>query len=139
MENTSKALIIAGEILFAIIVLSVGVFIYISFQEGTKPYNKTLTNKEIESFNNKFLQYINSDNTIKAQDIVTIRNLAENSEEIKVTIKIMPDITNDEVLKNNVGGSEVTKYKVTKLNYYEKTDNNPYIIGAIKNITIEKQ
>ena len=55
MENASKALIIAGAILLAILIISLGILIY-NQASGVATEN-SMDEVAIQTFNNKFLQY----------------------------------------------------------------------------------
>lgn len=55
MENASKALIIAGAILLAILIISLGIMIY--QQASGVVNNNAMSEVDINSFNQKFLQY----------------------------------------------------------------------------------
>lgn len=55
MENASKALIIAGAILLAILLISLGIMIFNQAQDTVT--NSGMTEAELTSFNNKFVKY----------------------------------------------------------------------------------
>ena len=55
MENASKALIIAGAILLAILIISLGIMIY--QQASGVVNNNAMSEVDISSFNQKFTQY----------------------------------------------------------------------------------
>jgi len=55
MENASKALIIAGAILLAIVIISLGLVVVNNTRSVTD--NANLNAQEIETFNNKFIAY----------------------------------------------------------------------------------
>ena len=55
MENASKALIIAGAILLAIVIISLGLVVVNNTRSVTD--NANLNAQEIETFNNKFVAY----------------------------------------------------------------------------------
>ena len=55
MENASKALIIAGAILLAILIISLGIMIY--NQASGVVNNNAMSEVDISSFNQKFEQY----------------------------------------------------------------------------------
>lgn len=55
MENASKALIIAGAILLAILIISLGILIFNQAQDTVGSVN--MDEQEIMAFNNKFTQY----------------------------------------------------------------------------------
>lgn len=56
MENASKALIIAGAILLAILIISLGIMIY--NQAAGVVNNNSMTEVEVTTFNQKFEQYL---------------------------------------------------------------------------------
>ena len=55
MENASKALIIAGAILLAILIISLGILIY--NQASGIVSSNSMSEVDIQTFNNKFTQY----------------------------------------------------------------------------------
>ena len=55
MENASKALIIAGAILLAILLISLGIMIFGQAQDTVN--NSGMSQAEISAFNNKFIKY----------------------------------------------------------------------------------
>ena len=64
MENASKALIIAGAILLAILIISLGIMIY--QQASGVVNNNSMTEVDVSTFNSKFEQYLGSqDDTYK--------------------------------------------------------------------------
>lgn len=84
MENASKALLIAGGVFIAIVILSTAIYLYTSFSNQTKEYDSIMSATELQKFNSKFDVYIGRNN-ITAQEMSTIINLAKeynNSVEI---------------------------------------------------------
>lgn len=57
MENASKALLIAGAILLAILIIAIGMFIYNSAQATVTDSITSMSTSEIEAFNNNFSTY----------------------------------------------------------------------------------
>ena len=55
MENASKALIIAGAILLAILLISLGIMIFNQAQDTLS--NNGMSQAEVTAFNNKFIKY----------------------------------------------------------------------------------
>ena len=55
MENASKALIIAGAILLAIVIISLGLIVVNNTRETVD--NANLNEQEIQAFNDKFINY----------------------------------------------------------------------------------
>ncbi len=57
MENASQALIIAGAILLAILIIAIGMYIYNSAQATINDSISSMSTQEIEAFNNNFESY----------------------------------------------------------------------------------
>ena len=55
MENASKALIIAGAILLAILLISLGIIIFSQAQDTVN--NSGMTQAELQTFNEQFVKY----------------------------------------------------------------------------------
>lgn len=77
MENASQALIIAGTILVALLVLSVGVYLVISYSKVGESYEQSQITDADVKFNTNFTKLSNRTD-ILAQEIITIKNFAEN-------------------------------------------------------------
>lgn len=88
MENATRALLIAGGVLIAILILSVGVYLYVLYSNQTQQYNEVISLTELQKFNRKFEVYIGRKD-IRAQEIVSIVNLAkENSGQVQIYLGI---------------------------------------------------
>lgn len=80
MENASKALIIAGAILLAILIISLGILIY--NQASGVVTNNSMDEVSIQTFNNKFLQYAGEQKGSSVRALVSqvnASNAAENT------------------------------------------------------------
>ncbi len=80
MENASKALIIAGAILLAILIISLGILIY--NQASGVVTNNSMDEVSIQTFNNKFLQYAGEQKGSSVRALVSqvnASNAADNS------------------------------------------------------------
>ncbi len=87
MENATKALLIAGGVLIAIIMLSVGVALYSIYSNQAKEYDQIVSDTEIQKFNSKFIIYIGRTD-ITPQEVASAVNLArEYNDQIIVNIK----------------------------------------------------
>ena len=87
MENASKALIIAGAILLAILLISLGIMVY-NQAKGTVN-DADLSAEAAQTFNTKFTSYGGTQSGTKLNsllDAVTASN-GTSSHEIKVTVK----------------------------------------------------
>lgn len=88
MENASKALLIAGGVLIAIIILSIALFLYSLYANRAKEYSQIMSTTELQKFNSKFETYVGR-NDITAQEIVSVVNLAkEYNGQVKIYLGI---------------------------------------------------
>lgn len=89
MENASKALIIAGAILLAILIISLGILIY--NQASGVVNNNAMSEVEAQNFNQKFTQYEGNSvrgTTVRAlYQAVLSNNNSQDSDERKVAIE----------------------------------------------------
>lgn len=85
MENASKALIIAGAILLAILLISLGIMIFNQAQDTVN--NSGMTQAEITTFNNKFLKY---EGTQKGSVVKSLVNevIASNADSSNPVVKV---------------------------------------------------
>ena len=65
MENASKAVIMAGGVLIAIAVISLGLYVYRNYQDYAAANEQLLSISNITSFNRFYESYINSDGRIR--------------------------------------------------------------------------
>ena len=97
MENASKALIIAGAILLAILIISLGIMIY--NQAAGVVNNNSMTEAEVNSFNQKFEQYIG--NNVRGSSVnalisaVNTNNMSTDDDSERVTLEGVSENTND--------------------------------------------
>jgi flagellar basal body-associated protein FliL len=121
MENASQALIIAGGILIAIIVLSVGVYLFVNYSKVSESYEKLQENKEINKFNTNFTKF--KDRTdITAQEIITLKNFVTNynkQNETNVKVEYPYNTMKDaEFIKNySVNNDGIIYFKCTDIEY----------------------
>lgn len=79
MENASKALIISGSVLLAIMIVSMGVRLKASFQNTADAYLQNLDTNNIKKYNSYFEVYADPTKTITAQEIVTLVEFAKKT------------------------------------------------------------
>ncbi len=87
MENASKALIIAGAILLAILIISLGILIY--NQAAGVVNNNAMSEVEMQNFNQKFTQYVGKQrgSTVRALlQAVLSNNMSTDSDSRKVEV-----------------------------------------------------
>ena len=83
MENASKALIIAGAILIAIVLITLGVVILQQGDSTTQTGETALNSREIESFNSQFQKYegdsVSGTNVKALINAINSSNAAQNN------------------------------------------------------------
>lgn len=77
MENASKALIIAGEVLIGVLLLTLMVVVFHAMGIFSQTVNDNIAEKNIAQFNAQFLGFEGRKN-LTAQDVVTMGNLARD-------------------------------------------------------------
>ena len=80
MENASKALLMAAEVLIGILVLTLGMYFYMSFSATSKELQEESARTQIDIFNAQFTSIANKEN-ITIYDVVTLANLAKENKE----------------------------------------------------------
>ncbi len=131
MENASKALIIAGAILLAILLISLGIMIFNQAQDTVT--NSGMKEAEVTAFNGKFLKYEGKQKGTMVKSLVQevlANNAGENNAERQVTI------TSTVVVKSSSGDKN---YKTDAVK-----NNTTYTIsldydrnGLVNNINIK--
>lgn len=121
MENASKALLIAGGVLIAIIILTIGVTLYTMYSKQSKEYNEIFSATEISKFNSKFEVYIGRTD-ITAQEIVTVVNLAK---QYNNTVKIKVDSTILQFNKTNTPENFIMENLNNTFSFVNGTNDNP--------------
>lgn len=74
MENASKALLMAAGVLIGMLVISLAVYLFISFGSTSAEIHKQNEEQQIAQFNSQFVSYEEKSCTI--YDVVTVANLA---------------------------------------------------------------
>lgn len=78
MENASKALLMAASVLIGTIILSLAVYLYISFTGSANKMGKQMEEGQLQQFNNKFTSYVDKKN-LTIYDVVTVANMAKDN------------------------------------------------------------
>ena len=89
MENASKALIMAGGVLIGVLIISLAVYLFVSFGQTSAEINSENSQKQLSQFNAKFTSY-EGRNDITIYEILTVASYAnENNEYIKMVTLII--------------------------------------------------
>lgn len=86
MENASKALIMAGAILIAILLISMGVKIFQSTQGIQKPLDDTSKTMAISTFNSQFTNYIGNVNKVQVKNLISKINASNATSDHKIKV-----------------------------------------------------
>ena len=101
MENASKALIIAGAILLAILIIGLGMFIY--NQAADTLDGAQLDGQKVDSYNREFLQY---EGTKQGSQVKTLLN------NIKAHNRNAEDELSENVEGGEPGGIQVEEIRI---------------------------
>lgn len=125
MENASKALLMAGSILIALLIIASAVYLIDKAKQPSDAYYKRVSAQEVEKYNTEITKnftIINGENYVTAQGIVTLQNLLKTSKYAETTsITDLADKlgkTPQEILKKH---SIVTIETKNYLIYYKVT------------------
>lgn len=130
MENASKALLIAGGILIAILIVTVAVYLFANYGSIGKSYDQTLQTTETQKFNENFTRYEGRED-VTIQEIVTLYNYVEEYKEktgAEITISGIGELDLDnpaEAITNNQG------------ELFSVTINNYDTLGRVNQIKIQ--
>ncbi len=138
MENASKALIIAGAILLAILIISLGIMIY--NQAAGVVNNNAMSEVEVTQFNAKFTQY-EGKNLSGAQvnsmlQVVLAHNLAQDTDtEGNSDRQVAVVAGNDSGVSLAKNATTITNRAKTSSSY---TVTCSYTNGLVSSITVSK-
>ncbi len=129
MENAARALTMAAGVLIGIMIISIAVYLFTSLGNTSSEIYSKVEQTKIDKFNSQFLKYYRLD-TCTAHDIVSIANLAKNSNEYYE-------------LEEGSGYNyyvNVSVYNVSeKIEHFEKLDDAKYTEFIQNNSTVEEK
>jgi len=127
MENASKALLLAGGILVSIIILSITVHLFQTYNKVGETYEKSLSVTEIEKHNNNFVKFIGREN-ITIQEIISVVNFTKQyKQQTEIDIKVYigtNDLEDDNAIDLIENYSYVTQSGNTSIKYFKCEANN---------------
>ena len=136
MENASKALLIAGEILIGVMILSIGVFLFRNLAGESREFYEEMEKTTISEFNSRFYKFYGSREVaskkipvaVTIHDITSLANFAKKHNE-------QYEIANESSYSDGTLYVQIdiqgVQTKVEKL-------SNDQIINLIKNNSITK-
>lgn len=78
MENASKALIMAAGVLIGVLILSLAVYLFVSFGTSSAQVHKQNEENQLNEFNTQFTSYEGRED-ITIYDVITVKNLANEN------------------------------------------------------------
>ncbi len=122
MENASKALLMAASVLIGVLVLSLAVYIFVSFGTTSAELHKQQEQQQLIQFNAQFNSYEGKEG-LTIYDVVTVANLATENNiyhefEKRVSITTGKDFYISVILKN-----DANNYVPIERGYNENTTN----------------
>ena len=143
MENASKALIMAGGVLIGVLVISLAVYLFVSFGQTSAEINDENSQKQLTQFNSKFTSYEGKKN-LTIYDAITVAGYANENNKyydndsnyiIIVNLdgkRIDNNLSNIEktIKTQNKKAEELTVYKCEVKDYHEN--------GRVKTINFKK-
>ena len=123
MENASKALLIGGGVLIAILILSIGVYLFVTYGQIGETYEQNLTSGEIKKFNSNFIKFEGRDN-IKAQEIVTLYKFIKSYNEKNDLTTSITVLTVENASGSKIPNSSNSLTETDLVEFIEKNSNN---------------
>lgn len=148
MENASKALTMAAGVIIAVIVISLGIYIFNIFSQYSKEQTEELYSNQVMEFNAQFTKYETMED-ITIYDIISLANYAHNYNQsldnaedrtelgisVKLGITAFENMTDEEkksYINTYMQSEPIPKYKVQDIQYSQVT-------GKVKSITFKQQ
>lgn len=117
MENASNALLIGGGILIAMLILSIGVYLFTNYSDLSASYERTMETTEIQKFNEKFLKFEGRQD-ITIQEIVSLANFVrEYNKENGTSIVVLLQNQNTNLAGDNINLIEEIKNDTENVKY----------------------
>ena len=126
MENATKALLIAGGILIAMLVISLGVLIFMNYREVGTAFVLRISTTQIRKFNSNFTKFEGRED-ITIQEIISLANFVKDYNE-KNNANIIVKIR--EIAGANL--ADISQDSAQKIKMMEENKDNKYIVNLIK-------
>ena len=143
MENSAKALLIAGSILLFVLLSTFTVYVFSRTRDHTNDIYNLMLTSEVDGFNQTFIKY--EDIELKIQDVVSIINLAKDynrKQRLPVVLNVTAEVgtiegvTVKDLLSLDIDINEILKENIdNKFKCYTEFASNS---NLIENIKIEK-
>jgi hypothetical protein len=141
MENASKALIMAAEVLVGVLIITFGVIMVRAFSNYGAATTASMDDTKRTTFNNQFTKYYDS-TTITIHDIITISNLAQENNYLNEYVKkdangkyVLKDVNDSHPYYINVEIAEKTKLKPLETSQSIKATNLKNLLKNIESLS----
>lgn len=135
MENASRALIIAGAVLIAVLILSIGVYLFYTYAQYSSNVYEKIESSQASQFNSQFLKYygmtyytitdasgkekvIQERIKCTVHDVITLANLAQQNNQYYQVQDLTGYNENTNYIQVDIG---TNKKNIEKWNNDEKT------------------
>lgn len=99
MENASKALLMAAGVLIGLLILSLAVYLFVTFGATSAEIHKEIETNRLAEFNNQFTRYMEKED-ITIYDVITIANLAtDNNKYYQLSKRVNSSLRSDNYIK----------------------------------------
>ncbi len=136
MENASKALLIAGAILIAILLIGIGMMVFGNIGGITAQSQQQMDSMEIQIFNSKFSSY--AGNNVSGSNVKQLLNtiVAHNASTTDISLKLSLTMETTKINEDKVK-DEVSKIKANNRYsvVFTPTSSGFYTTVTIKNVT----
>ena len=118
MENASKAIFLAAGMLIAIIIISIGVYLFAAFGGTSKNIQEQIDGRVLAEFNNNFEKYYGKKCTI--HDIISLVSFAKkNNQDLELTDTDINSPYYVSIYIANLSGSSYNNKNLTLSNFNE--------------------
>ncbi len=131
MENASKALLIAGAILIAILLIAIGMMVFNSANSTIKTATSNMSQQDKTAFNQQFSVYEGTKSgsvTKQLIELIATNNSVDENSKITVSGGAGVTVTDKGVVNGKDGLKNQAQYKID----FDDTDND----GVIETCTI---
>ena len=133
MENASKALLMAGSVLLAIMIVSLAMYLYANFYEETSQIEGNIEESQVMQFNNQFTKYENN-NKVTIYEVLSMANLATQNNK-QYQFEKQTATGDNYYISVFLEGKGYIEYGLSDLEKNIQNTYNGYITEQVSNIT----
>lgn len=111
MENASKALLLAAEVLIGVLILSLMVYLFVTFGLSSAEIGEQIDENRLAEFNNQYNKYVGKDD-VTIYDIVSVANLAKENNKY---YELDTSTSGNYYISVKIGNTSIEKYSLDYL------------------------